>query len=802
MATIGSAFVEIGANTGKFDAAINAVDRKLKDFGKQNAKLFKSIGENLTLGVTTPIVGLGAKILQTAGNFEKAMNGVKAITQATGAEFEALTNKAEQLGATTQFSATEAAAGIETLARNGLNATQILAGAADASLALAAATGTDLANAADIATDAMLQFGFKATELDGVINKITGATVNSKFSIDDMRLALAQAGGVAGKVGVSFSDFTAGIAATSSAFSSGADAGTSFKTFLTTLAPKTKEAVNLQQKLKLEFFDSAGNMKSMSEIAGILEKSFSGLTEQQKIQYSQTLFGTDAMRTALTLADTGAAKFDKLAESIGKVSASEQAKIRMQGFNGAMKTLSSAFEAVQIAIAKSGLLDFFTMFVNKVTGVLQAISRLNPKLLSIVTIVAAIAAAVGPVVFIFAKLKLVFAALGIAAAPLALKIAAITAAVVGLVIIGRAIYDSWEPIAAFFARLWANITKTFALSLLKIITGVEEFSSVLGIKFDGAKEAITGFYNDAVSTLNSTPPVTFTAALGSIADNVKSTFVGLKSVVSEGMAGLTGDGGTLTAPSIGTPAGGMGGAMGAGATGTPTPIDSLNMGLSLVSTNAETAKMALTSSLTTITGAIGTTTTATQALTQAWEKANGQQFVFKDAINSTVAGFGLQATQIGKNAKGLKDYSKQLLNTAKSNISALIAEGVAAAVRGALIKVPFPANIAIAGVAGGAAAALFNYIIPNFAKGGVVSGETIARVGEYAGARSNPEVIAPLDKLNSIIGNNSGGGISADDLNAAFERQKITINSSIGMTEIQREAGRTQYIARKGTFTA
>lgn len=802
MATIGSAFIEIGAKLEPFNRAMAQVDKKLKGLQESGKKL-SDIGANVSLAISAPLAALGASIVTTAGNFEAGMNRVRAITGATGLEFEALEKKAKQMGATTQFSATEAAAGIETLARNGLKAADILNGALDASLALAAATGTDLANAADIATDAMAQFGLKAAQLPALADRITGATLNSKFSIDDMRLALAQAGGVAGKTGVEIEDFITAIAATSSAFSSGADAGTSFKTFLTQLAPQTKEATKLQQKLGLSFFDTSGAMLPLNKIAGQLQTAFAGLSEKQKIQAATTLFGQDAMRTALTLADTGAEKFDKLAQSIQKVSATQQAETRMQGFNGAMKSLQSAFEGLQIAIANSGILEFATKLANGLTSLLRSISNLNPKLLQIITIMGAIVAAAGPALLIFGKMQIVLARFGIALAPLALKIGLVVAAVTGLVIVAKAIYDSWEPVSAFFTRLWAQITNTIATGVANVISTIEPLLSAIGINMEGIKDTVANTILETNKTLASTPPVTFSAAVGSIADNIKSTFVSMKDTVTDAVAGtnasLASLGGaaptTPTAPTMGGALGGMGAGMGEEI----NPIASLNTSLLEMPINAMTASEALTAGMSNVNTFLESTTERVSTLTSTWEMLNNKQFDFKKSLEGIAEGLAIQATQMGVNAKGLKDYGKQLLSTVKQNIAALIAEGVAAAVRGALTKVPFPANIAIAGIAGGAAAALFNSIIPSFAEGGIVKGETLARVGEYAGARNNPEVIAPLNKLQSMI-NTPAGGISKEDLNEAFSKQRITINSQIGMTEIVREGARTQYVARKGLF--
>ena len=110
----------------------------------------------------------------------------------------------------------------------------------------------------------------------------------------------------------------------------------------------------------------------------------------------------------------------------------------------------------------------------------------------------------------------------------------------------------------------------------------------------------------------------------------------------------------------------------------------------------------------------------------------------------------------------LKDYAKVALGTAKKIIAAKIAEGVAGAVSNALKDVPFPFNLVAAGVAGGAAAALFNAAIPNFAAGGAVSGPTLALVGEAAGiSASNPEYIGTAKQLSQMGQGGRGGMLTA-----------------------------------------
>jgi TP901 family phage tail tape measure protein len=358
-----------GKASDKFGEIVSGA---LSTIGGAIANFAMNAGRKLLAFFTTDMVAVGQK-------FESTMSGISASMAPTSEEFQALTDVALRLGKDTAFSAQEAASAIEALGLNGLRTTDILNGAADATVYLAAATGTDLVNAANITTDTMADFNIGADQLEHAINGISGVTVASKFGIDDYRLALAQAGGVAGAIGVSFDDFNTALTVTSAKFASGADAGTSFKTFLTSLVPKSDAARDKMKELGIitetgsnRFYDAAGNMKSMSEISQVLKETIGGLSEQQKSMALETLFGSDAMRTAIGLADAGSDKFDEMAASIAKVDAKGQGEERMNNFAGAIQEAGGSLETLQIVISQK-VLPYLTQLVRKgVVPVLNA----------------------------------------------------------------------------------------------------------------------------------------------------------------------------------------------------------------------------------------------------------------------------------------------------------------------------------------------------------------------------------------------------------------------------------------------
>ena len=141
-------------------AATRSLNKASVSAGKFGAKM-----ANVQSGVASlaGVIG-GALILKTFTNFESTMNKVQGVTRSTDEQFLMLRNRAKELGEQTRFSATQAAQGIEMLGRNGLKATAIMNGAIDATLQLSSATGADLANAANIATDVMENFNKKSSQ--------------------------------------------------------------------------------------------------------------------------------------------------------------------------------------------------------------------------------------------------------------------------------------------------------------------------------------------------------------------------------------------------------------------------------------------------------------------------------------------------------------------------------------------------------------------------------------------------------------------------------------------------------------
>lgn len=430
-------FAEIGADVSGFDKALGKVNSDMGMFGKSMSAIGAGVTTALAVATTAAVglgVGIGAAVSKAA-SMEQGIANIAAVMGLAKDETQPLKDLITDLGLDPKLKVTavEAADAIEMLGKNGLTLDQIMSGAARSTVLLANSTGGTFAGSADIATDVMAQFNISASDMNRAVDQITGVTVASKFSIDDYGLAIAQAGGVASSVGVSFEDFNAAIVATSPSFASGSDAGTSFKTFLQRLVPQSNAAADAMRKLGLfsgltgsefdktqekiqkiqqkisdldptskgyskrlgelqreqaqlnselarggsAFFDANGNMKDMADIAAALQGAFADLSEADAIEAATSIFGTDAMRTAFSLATGGAAAINEAKAAIGNTSAEESAATRMDTLAGAWEIFEGVIETVTLGIG-----DKFIPIVREIVDWMTSLAeRYGPEII-------------------------------------------------------------------------------------------------------------------------------------------------------------------------------------------------------------------------------------------------------------------------------------------------------------------------------------------------------------------------------------------------------------------------------------
>lgn len=328
--------------------------------------------QNVVTTAAGALVGALASSVRTAADFEFVMSGVGAVLQASASEMENLNELAKRLGRETIFTATDAAEALEMLAQQGITYEQIMGGAGDATLALAAATKTDMTTAAEVAAAAMNVFGIEAKDMNSVVDTIAGVIANSSATITDFRFSLQQGAATAAMFGQEFDDVATTIAFFAKSGVKGERAGTGLHMLFQQLTPATKKAADEMEKYGLivdgqnRFFDEqTGKMKDIYQITGLLQEAFGDLSDEQRAVAMETIFGSRAQRFANLLYLEGADNLKALNKEIVNTSAAEMAERRMDNFKGAVERLSGEIETAKITIGEA-LLPVLTSIVNKV----------------------------------------------------------------------------------------------------------------------------------------------------------------------------------------------------------------------------------------------------------------------------------------------------------------------------------------------------------------------------------------------------------------------------------------------------
>jgi TP901 family phage tail tape measure protein len=327
--------------------------------------------------------------------FDQAMSEVQASTHETEANMGLLRDAAIEAGASTVFSATEAANAINELAKAGVSTADIMGGALSGALDLASAGGLEVADAAEIAATAMTQFGLAGTEVPHIADLLAAGAGKAQGSVQDLSAALKQGGLVASSAGFSIEETTGTLAAFASAGLLGSDAGTSLKTAIIALQNPSEKAAGVMEKYGLDVYDAQGNMLSMTQIAGQLQERFGGLDDETRNAALAQIFGNDALRSANVLYAQGAEGIQSWVDRTNDSGyAAETARLKLDNLRGDVEKLGGAFDSALISSggAANGVLRGLTQTL---TGVVDGFNALPGPVQGVALGVVALTAGVG-----------------------------------------------------------------------------------------------------------------------------------------------------------------------------------------------------------------------------------------------------------------------------------------------------------------------------------------------------------------------------------------------------------------------
>ena len=473
--------IKIGASLKDFDRQMR---RATKDI-QYIANKFTSAGSALTRGVTVPLVGLAVMAGKVGVEFESQMLRVQAISGATGDAMQALESKARELGATTMYSATEAAEGLENYARAGFSVKESL-DAIEPSVNLAIATGSELAAVTDIVASAIRGFGMDAKDTAKLTDLLASTTANSNTNLEELGEAFNYVAPMAAAMGYSAEDVAEALGLMANAGIKGSMAGTSLRTALTNLANPTAGARAALSKLNVEVADTEGNMLPLDDVVNQLRGSFKDLSEEEQAQAASAIFGKRAMSGMLAMINATEDDIDKLADATTNYNGvvQEQADIMQSGLKGTLLRLKSAAEEFAIAISEV-LLPAFQKLLDKVQTAVDWLNQLTPAQKESMLKFLGLAAALGPVLLLIGKgislfgklqglLGILSGGAGIAGgafAGMALPIIGIIAGIAALIALFVHLFNTNEQFRDKVTGIWEQIKTMFS--------GVVEFFTAL-----------------------------------------------------------------------------------------------------------------------------------------------------------------------------------------------------------------------------------------------------------------------------------------------------------------------------------
>jgi TP901 family phage tail tape measure protein len=514
-----AAFQNATNQTRRFSDGLNAVGGAATQTGGM-----------IAAGLGVPIIGLGREMINTAGAFQLSMNRLKSISGASVKEMDLMSKKARELGASTSFSASEAADAMIFLAQGGFNTKQVL-DSITPTLHLAAAEQMDLARAADITSSILNGYALKAEQTARVADVLIATAQGSNASVEGLGSAFENVGPIAASAGIAFEDTAAAIGLLGNAGIKGEKAGTALRNAVLRINSDTKDAKETLKKLKInrgDLVDEKGNLKSFKLLFETFKKAGASALDLSKI------FGDEAGPAIVAAMSNSTAQVAELERKIKNAAGSTKtaADAMSAGIVGQVGEMSSAFEELILVIADSGILQIMTDLIKSVKGFFEWVAKLNPALIKWTVLAMALGAALGAVILTMGLIAMSVAnliaiwpllvgawstltvtiiptliaglsTLAAAAIPAVIAafqavsiaimnipvigwIIAIIAAVIALAVV---VYKNWEPISAFFEDLWIGLVYGFE----QVIAKVKEFAATAE-KFvpDWVKDLVSG----------------------------------------------------------------------------------------------------------------------------------------------------------------------------------------------------------------------------------------------------------------------------------------------------------------------
>lgn len=364
--------INIGASTKNLDKELGKTRNKINGMSRN----LQRVGRNMSAAVTAPLVGIGVAASKTFVDFEFQMAKVKAVSGATGGQFAMLEKQAKDLGASTMHTASDVAGLQLELSRLGFTAKETQNATASI-LDLATATDSNLANAADVVGSTLRAFGQDASQAGHLADVMAASFSGSALSMDSFSGAMQFVAPIAKTAGVSLEQTSAMMAVLANNGIRGSKAGRALRRILTEMSMTGKPVMEALKDVTSKGLDLKDAFDEVGRSA-----------QSQLIILGNNMDQIDQLTDSFTNSD-GAAR--KMAATMEDTT------------HGAIKRMQSALEGASLEIGQN-LAPHITAAADKIGELAQSFARLTPETQASIIKTAGIAAAMGPLLVILPQI--------------------------------------------------------------------------------------------------------------------------------------------------------------------------------------------------------------------------------------------------------------------------------------------------------------------------------------------------------------------------------------------------------------
>lgn len=512
----GTIMAYMDLDMSSFNSAIDMAGEQLSGFASGGVAgalgsigaAAETAGRALTLGVTAPLMTAAGAAIQTGMQFDASMSNVYGLMSSLNlsqAQMDALRDTAREMGATTKFSASEAADAMGYMALAGWDDAQVIAGIPGV-LNLAAAANMDLAKASDIVTDTMTPFGMAAERAGEAADVFAYAQANSNTTVEALGEAMKYAAPTADAFGMTLQDTAAAMGVLANAGIKGSQGGTTLNAMLRDMKNNAKNGAIAIGKTKVALTNADGSYRSYAAIIRDIDKATSSMTASQRDAALGAIFGDESLKGILATLKQGPDALDAMTEGMYACGGAAEDMAATMGDNlkGDLAILESGAQDMAIALS-DWLMPAARGVVQGITDMIGKFNALDDGTKNTIFRIGAMAAAAGPlllnggkVLTLLSGVNPLVVGLGAAAALAYTHSDALQGMVAklgdGVTAFGAALESGAGFTAAFSAGLTAAFGEEAAGKVLGAIEGIKTAISTVGDVLTTVTDAVGTFF--------------------------------------------------------------------------------------------------------------------------------------------------------------------------------------------------------------------------------------------------------------------------------------------------------------------